>query len=221
MIPPTSIDGTDITGATIDGTDVTEITVDGDVVFSGGLFSSSFEGSYSDEFTSGTNWSFSTNESFDGNQSARIDGDGGWQDFIVNKNSTFGPGQLLTVYIYATGLSISDPMVHYGTGIQNTTTINNYTGYYMYIKARTNNLLVRDLDNGSSTTLFSESISAPTNSWFQIEIEWQANGDVIHRMNGTQAQNVINIGSGDGSNWGFTAYSGGNEYFDLVTISDL
>jgi len=36
MIPPTSIDGTDITGATIDGTDVTEITVDGDTVFSAG-----------------------------------------------------------------------------------------------------------------------------------------------------------------------------------------
>jgi len=34
MIPPTSIDGTDITVATIDGTDVQEITVDGDVVFS-------------------------------------------------------------------------------------------------------------------------------------------------------------------------------------------
>jgi len=30
---PTSIDGTDITGASIDGTDVTEITVDGDTVF--------------------------------------------------------------------------------------------------------------------------------------------------------------------------------------------
>ena len=37
MIPPTSIDGTDITGATIDGTDVQEITVDGDVVFSASL----------------------------------------------------------------------------------------------------------------------------------------------------------------------------------------
>ena len=36
MIPPTSIDGTDITGATIDGTDVQGITVDGDVVFSAG-----------------------------------------------------------------------------------------------------------------------------------------------------------------------------------------
>jgi len=33
MIPPTSIDGTDITGATIDGTDVQEITVDGETVF--------------------------------------------------------------------------------------------------------------------------------------------------------------------------------------------
>jgi len=36
MSPPTSIDGTDITGATIDGQDVQEITVDGDVVFSAG-----------------------------------------------------------------------------------------------------------------------------------------------------------------------------------------
>jgi len=36
MIPPTSIDGTDITGATIDGTDVKEITVDGQTVFSAG-----------------------------------------------------------------------------------------------------------------------------------------------------------------------------------------
>jgi len=33
MIPPTSIDGTDITGASIDGTDVQEITVDGQTVF--------------------------------------------------------------------------------------------------------------------------------------------------------------------------------------------
>jgi len=33
---PTSIDGTDITGATIDGTDVQEITVDGDTVFTAG-----------------------------------------------------------------------------------------------------------------------------------------------------------------------------------------
>jgi hypothetical protein len=34
--PPTSIDGTDITGATIDGQDVQEITVDGQTVFTAG-----------------------------------------------------------------------------------------------------------------------------------------------------------------------------------------
>jgi len=47
MIPPTSIDGTDITGATIDGTDVQEITVDGDVVFTSGF-------SYFDDFDTNT-----------------------------------------------------------------------------------------------------------------------------------------------------------------------
>jgi len=36
MMPPTSIDGTDITGATIDGTEVQEITVDGQTVFTAG-----------------------------------------------------------------------------------------------------------------------------------------------------------------------------------------
>jgi len=41
--PPTSIDGTDITGATIDGTEVTEITVDGQTVFTSGF-------SYFDDF---------------------------------------------------------------------------------------------------------------------------------------------------------------------------
>jgi len=35
-MPPTSIDGTDITGATIDGIDVQEITVDGQTVFTAG-----------------------------------------------------------------------------------------------------------------------------------------------------------------------------------------
>ncbi len=38
MTPPTSTDGTDISGATIDGTDVTEITIDGQTVFLQGAF---------------------------------------------------------------------------------------------------------------------------------------------------------------------------------------
>jgi len=43
---PTSIDGTDITGATIDGTEVTEITVDGQTVFSPGPPTATLEHHY-------------------------------------------------------------------------------------------------------------------------------------------------------------------------------
>jgi hypothetical protein len=44
-MPPTSIDGTDITGATIDGQDVQEITVDGQTVFTASpiIFEDNFE----------------------------------------------------------------------------------------------------------------------------------------------------------------------------------
>jgi len=51
MIPPTSIDGTDITGATIDGTDVQEITVDGDTVFSATKIIDDFEDGNISEYT--------------------------------------------------------------------------------------------------------------------------------------------------------------------------
>ena len=72
MIPPTSIDGTDITGATIDGTDVQEITVDGDVVFSAGppvVFTESWEGAYPGNWQGSTGQfnQVSTNP-FDGSQ---------------------------------------------------------------------------------------------------------------------------------------------------------
>jgi len=71
MIPPTSIDGTDITGATIDGTDVQEITVDGDTVFSAGpdvpepgkllAYYSASEESFNDNDTTNTFTDFSGN----------------------------------------------------------------------------------------------------------------------------------------------------------------
>jgi len=49
-MPPTSIDGTDITGATIDGTDVQEITVDGQTVFTK---TTTFASAIIDDFESG------------------------------------------------------------------------------------------------------------------------------------------------------------------------
>jgi len=56
---PTSIDGTDITGATIDGQDVQEITVDGDTVFSAGP-------SFLDNVVITTSWSTSGGSDYRG-----------------------------------------------------------------------------------------------------------------------------------------------------------
>jgi len=81
MIPPTSIDGTDITSATIDGTDVQEITVDGQTVFSSGPelpLSLDFESNPFDNWTSVTQGSsfFTTGDSFEGNQAIQRNFDG-------------------------------------------------------------------------------------------------------------------------------------------------
>jgi len=67
---PTSIDGTDITGATIDGTDVTEITVDGVPVFTA-FPPAAFAGSndnnvYALDKSDGSQlWSFATGDDVD------------------------------------------------------------------------------------------------------------------------------------------------------------
>jgi len=85
MIPPTSIDGTDITGATIDGTDVQEITVDGDVVFSAGppapiaaLHQYRFEGNVNDSIgnADGSDQTSSgySNDAAEGSQAKIFDG---------------------------------------------------------------------------------------------------------------------------------------------------
>ena len=65
MIPPISIDGTDITGATIDGIEVDEITVDGTPVFTAGpdaVFAGSFDDKlYALDISDGSEiWSFNT-----------------------------------------------------------------------------------------------------------------------------------------------------------------
>jgi len=67
MIPPTSIDGTDITGATIDGQDVQEITVDGDTVFTAADFYGFEDGTFQ-------GWTAQVDEN-DGNQSFSVGSD--------------------------------------------------------------------------------------------------------------------------------------------------
>jgi len=73
MIPPTSIDGTDITGATIDGTDVQEITVDGDTVFTAQTIIDDFEDANLNEYTSNSAFSIDNSNPISGSHSLRSD----------------------------------------------------------------------------------------------------------------------------------------------------
>jgi len=70
---PTSIDGTDITGATIDGTDVQEITVDGQTVFT----------AVEEPPNTATLWLDASQESFSNNQAVTT-----WTDQLGNGDFT-------------------------------------------------------------------------------------------------------------------------------------
>jgi hypothetical protein len=72
--PPTSIDGTDITGATIDGQEVQEITIDGQTVFEP-LLIDDFETGNLDSYTvRNSGWGITTSNTFNGQFSAQSSG---------------------------------------------------------------------------------------------------------------------------------------------------
>jgi len=93
MMPPTSIDGTDITGATIDGTDVQEITVDGQTVF-----------------TAGFDIPQSVVAHFDPSQESFADG-----DVVTTATDQSGAGNDLTGsgVIYKTNIQNGEPLFRY------------------------------------------------------------------------------------------------------------
>jgi len=107
MIPPTSIDGTDITGATIDGTDVQEITVDGDVVFSSGPativngFETPSEWSVTNDVGTGSGI-ITSNEARSGSKTLSANGIGGQPDgnnlYATFDSTTFTSAEITHYY---------------------------------------------------------------------------------------------------------------------------
>jgi len=80
---PTSIDGTDITGATIDGTDVSEITVDGQTVFTaGGPPIENFETGNLNNYNSDPVFSVQSSDVFEGGFAMETSGGNG--DIFTN-----------------------------------------------------------------------------------------------------------------------------------------
>jgi len=81
--PPTSIDGTDITGATIDGQQVEEITIDGQTVFSAVTLIDDFEDGNLNEYTNTSGYTVSSSNPISGSFSLE-----------TTTNETFGTASL-------------------------------------------------------------------------------------------------------------------------------
>jgi len=176
MIPPTSIDGTDITGATIDGTDVQEITVDGDVVFSSALtFNDAIENDDLSMFTGDTSlFSTTTAESQQGSRSLAVtNGESGTTGLNGSQIiSTSGldnytsEGDTFEFYMKPGSITANDDIT-FLFGVQNSNTF-----YRIFTRARSNSFSdIRKVINGSEGTVdgFSFNLSS---QWYRYEVSW-------------------------------------------------
>ena len=188
MSPPTSIDGTDITGATIDGEEVQEITVDGDTVFTASSGSVILPESGDMQFFSGDTADMSI---LDTTQDPAIN-DGPYRNLALMENndgdsmrrgksiiSTSGlnkypvAGQTLT-WIQSEPDYNKDngrPMATF-FGVQNSS---NY--YWVGIDPRDSFYLVKD----GSIQQESFPVIDP-GFWYEIEVVWGTGGSIVARL---------------------------------------
>jgi len=122
--PPTSIDGTNITGATIDGQEVQEITIDGETVFTAGpnpadffdIFYAMDEGSGAsltdtNSFTDAS-WNGSWVSSTEGFNGSHLEFDGNGDFFVSNDTSSpIGSTFAFGGWIYPFDFDRSSPLV--------------------------------------------------------------------------------------------------------------
>jgi len=228
MMPPTSIDGTDITGATIDGQDVQEITLDGQTVFSAGILRppsgvsywtfdnvdtsgstaidvwGSNDGTINGATTgqSGANDQYTTDESYD------FDGS---DDVTVPHDSSLDVGTELSVaaFVNADVISGNVPVV----------TKTNESGldkWFFGLVTGGNVRFMVDNGGGAGAERFDSSSTVSTSEWNQITITAQIGGPITAYINGVDAgQNSaltsfasnfnnsvdLRIGEGFGSNF--------------------
>jgi len=208
MIPPTSIDGTDITGATIDGTDVQEITVDGDVVFTAAP-------DIIDDFESGNLNAYNRTSGFQisnfaakGNHSLEFNN----APFDSPNNETFigmysVPGDGLANY-FAKGEKMSYLWYAENNGFHGVNFGVNSTGtegVLFTFKASDSTLSLITEQNGSTTRDDFLASGDYRFEWLEVEIQWhdgsgsQPNNtitaDIFQTNSNFQRTNLINSGS--------------------------
>jgi hypothetical protein len=233
--PPTSIDGTDITGATIDGQDVQEITVDGQSVFTAGpppnIIDNFEETLYDDQgntlsdIYNGDLSSFNrstTTPVFEGSYSLKIN---------ANNRAIFSQSGLNAypsqgdVYSMRLQMGLGGHRVYYG--VQSVAS-QDFGDFYRILVRPGDDLFQLDLlDGGLKTGIGSgSSANIGTNEWYELVINWQTDGThtvTLNNQNGTTNDSFSGSDStysSGGIGWGSTS-SGGSYDQAYVDIAEL
>jgi len=177
---PTSIDGTDITGATIDGTEVQEITVDGDTVFSATDVLEDFERSNPINDYSGDTGQYSTTSSNVFNGSTALEGTSGGADEFISSTSvaTVSQGETLNCRIRID----TNTIAAFQFGVQ---TAGNLDTYQVSVDARSgkDDMNIVHWDNGSYNKIGSVgSVGIPQDEYLRAEVTWSNSGDIDYSL---------------------------------------
>ena len=194
MIPPTSIDGTDITGATIDGTDVQEITVDGDVVFSSGPDFILQPRSNDLQFFNGDTSDFSIDSNspvFTGNLSFKFNG----SDSVLASTSGLDNypqvGQRHIFYAFLDGGDTAPRVFIYNDDANDP---RNGDAYEVQLRKIENIVVINERTNGSGNKGSEFSQFLPVQEWLEVSVLHSANGDlnVVITDNGGSGTEIFN-----------------------------
>jgi len=221
MIPPTSIDGTDITGATIDGTDVQEITVDGQTVFSPSFLPYGFEDNIlTDKFTGNLNpFQISTTRAIEGSRSLFVNSDPGGDKVLPKMYSNIGnvitPGETYQIRFYqednASNFHVGGPDINNNYGVQINTGDNGLPGGVISVA-----------NNGSTSFLGDPGFDAPRDEWGFIEIDWPFVGQftvtILDASQNVFYQETINDSSHSGGGFGFGTHETPDFYWDDLKV---
>jgi hypothetical protein len=180
--PPTSIDGTDITGATIDGQEVQEITVDGQTVFTAlPKTLESFESGISDYQGDTGNVTTTTGQSTNGNSSLRFDRSDG-VSFVAtdtaSKSLTAGDNFAVDMYI-PPGWSDQGGIIFFDEDP------NSFFGseYNTRLNGNGNTFDIRLNNGGNTNVLASASVSSySTDQWLTWEVETTVSGNITVKL---------------------------------------
>jgi len=211
MMPPTSIDGTDITGATIDGTDVQEITVDGQTVFSAefGLPYGFEDQTLSDKFVEVTAnafnaYSFDSNTVQQGNFSLRTNDINADVIYTQPGLNLISPGDTYEIYGRLPTTNSSGCTFAFGGPDFN-------NSYALQFNANQNNSRLAVRNNGNFTALTGLA-GVPELQWARIEIIWPSVGnltlDIYDDQNNLFRTFSTSDASLSGGGFGFRAFSG-------------